>query len=83
MTDRYADLAGKEVILSAGALDTPKILMLSGIGDKGELQTHDIDTVQHLPGVGKNLQDHTFTVLMYEQKVSLSYDEMSCILTVH
>ena len=48
----------KEVILSAGAFNSPQLLMLSGIGDKSELQQHQINCLHHLPGVGKNLQDH-------------------------
>jgi choline dehydrogenase len=47
-----------EVILSLGAIHTPKVLMLSGIGDARELRRHDIACVQHLPGVGQNFQDH-------------------------
>jgi choline dehydrogenase len=47
-----------EVILSLGAINTPKILMLSGIGDERQLQRHGIPRVQHLPGVGQNFQDH-------------------------
>jgi len=50
--------ANREVILSAGAINTPKILMLSGIGDEAQLKAHAIDVVQHLPGVGRNFQDH-------------------------
>ncbi|MCH8505991.1 MAG: GMC family oxidoreductase N-terminal domain-containing protein [Ectothiorhodospiraceae bacterium] len=50
--------AGNEVILSMGAINTPKVLMLSGIGDQSELSRHGIRTVQHLPGVGRNFQDH-------------------------
>lgn len=50
--------ADKEVVLSLGAINTPKILMLSGIGDEAELKRHNIDVRQHLPGVGKNFQDH-------------------------
>ncbi len=55
-TETY--LANKEVIVSAGAFNSPQILMLSGIGDRAELAKHGIDCVQDLPGVGKNLQDH-------------------------
>lgn len=47
-----------EVLLSAGAIGSPHILMLSGIGDRNELAQHDIPMVHELPGVGKNLQDH-------------------------
>jgi choline dehydrogenase len=50
--------AGLEVVLSLGAIHTPKALMLSGIGDQTELQRLGIPVVQHLPGVGQNFQDH-------------------------
>jgi choline dehydrogenase len=50
--------AGLEVVLSLGAIHTPKVLMLSGIGDQAELQRLGISVVQHLPGVGQNFQDH-------------------------
>jgi len=47
-----------EVVLSLGAMHTPKVLMLSGIGDATELRKLGIPVVQHLPGVGQNFQDH-------------------------
>ncbi len=50
--------AGLEVVLSLGAIHTPKVLMLSGIGDQAELQRLGIPVVQHLPGVAQNFQDH-------------------------
>jgi len=50
--------AAKRVILCAGAINTPKILMLSGIGDASELGKHGLKTVVALPGVGRNFQDH-------------------------
>jgi choline dehydrogenase len=50
--------AASEIVLSLGAINTPKLLMQSGIGDSGELGQFDIPVVEHLPGVGKNLQDH-------------------------
>jgi choline dehydrogenase len=50
--------ASSEVVLSAGAIQTPKILMLSGIGDRAELARFDIDCVSNLSGVGRNFQDH-------------------------
>ena len=50
--------AASEVILSAGALQTPQLLMLSGIGDREHLARFGIQTVAHVPGVGRNLQDH-------------------------
>jgi choline dehydrogenase-like flavoprotein len=51
-------LARQEVVLSAGAVASPKILQLSGIGDGALLQQHGVDVIHHLPGVGENLQDH-------------------------
>lgn len=50
--------ADKEVILAAGAYETPKLLMLSGVGPEEELSRHGLATVVDLPGVGRNLQDH-------------------------
>jgi choline dehydrogenase len=50
--------ASQEVILSAGAIDTPRLLMLSGIGPHEELKRLGIPTVLDLPGVGQNFQDH-------------------------
>lgn len=50
--------AGKEVILAAGAINSPKLLMLSGVGEATALRTLGIDVVENLPGVGENLQDH-------------------------
>ena len=50
--------ARREVVLSMGAIQTPKVLMHSGIGDESELRRFSIPMVQHLPGVGRNLQDH-------------------------
>lgn len=51
----YAD---KEVLLCGGTFNSPQILMLSGIGEKDELERFRIPVVQHLPGVGKNLREH-------------------------
>jgi len=50
--------AEREVILTAGAIGSPKMLMLSGLGPANELRALDIDVVRDLPQVGKNLQDH-------------------------
>jgi choline dehydrogenase len=52
--------AKKRVILSAGAFQSPQLLMLSGIGDASTLKRQDIECIKHLPGVGQNLQDHLF-----------------------
>ncbi|ETN58963.1 choline dehydrogenase [Anopheles darlingi] len=51
-------MATKEIILSAGALNSPHLLMLSGVGPRDQLQAHGIPVLQELPGVGRNLQDH-------------------------
>jgi choline dehydrogenase len=50
--------ANKEVILAAGTINSPKLLMLSGIGEAKALRSFGIDVVENLPGVGANLQDH-------------------------
>ncbi|MDB6452176.1 choline dehydrogenase [Falsirhodobacter sp. 20TX0035] len=50
--------AGREVVLAASSLNTPKLLMLSGIGEGGHLARHGIPVVADRPGVGANLQDH-------------------------
>ncbi|HWA35276.1 MAG TPA: GMC family oxidoreductase N-terminal domain-containing protein, partial [Cyclobacteriaceae bacterium] len=52
--------ASREVILSAGTFESPKLLMLSGVGSADELKEHAIPLKIDLPGVGKNLQDHLF-----------------------
>ena len=56
--ERKSCFANKEVILSAGALGSPLILMRSGIGDPNDITKHGIDLVHELKGVGKNMQDH-------------------------
>lgn len=55
---RHVVRAGKEVILSAGAFNSPHLLLLSGIGPADHLREHGIAVVADLPGVGRNLQDH-------------------------
>jgi choline dehydrogenase len=64
--------AGFEVILSLGAMHTPKLLMQSGIGDQAELLRFGIPLVQHLPGVGKNFQDHARSACIWEYQEPLS-----------
>ncbi len=55
---RMTAYAGREVLVAAGAVDSPKLLMLSGIGDATELAALGITPVVDLPAVGRNLQDH-------------------------
>ena len=63
----------QEVILSAGTFMSPVLLMLSGIGDAAELSRHRIDLVHHLPGVGRNLQDHLDVTLEYKARTTAPY----------
>ena len=50
--------ATREIIVSTGAIGSPQLLMLSGIGEGGHLRAHGLPVVADLPGVGSNLQDH-------------------------
>ena len=72
----YAD---KEVILCAGAIGSPQILMLSGIGDAQEIQKVGIKSQHNLPGVGKNLQDHLDICTLYRCDENITYDRLNDI----
>ncbi|QRV78538.1 GMC oxidoreductase [Ceratobasidium sp. AG-Ba] len=61
--ERYTAYAAKEVILAAGAINTPALLQLSGVGDKSKLSALGINSVVDLPTVGKNLQEQTMNAL--------------------
>lgn len=61
--------ANKEIILCGGSFNSPQTLMLSGIGEKEELEKHGIDVIHHLPGVGKNLQEHVDACVLVESKL--------------
>jgi choline dehydrogenase len=62
--------ADKEVILSAGAFLSPKLLLLSGIGPADHLREHGIEVLVDVPGVGQNLQDHVQLPVIYRTKVN-------------
>ncbi|KAJ6617535.1 aryl-alcohol-oxidase from pleurotus Eryingii [Mycena sp. CBHHK59/15] len=64
--------ASKEVIVSAGAINTPQILMLSGVGDAKDLSALGIDTIVDSPGVGQNLQDHPLVPRQWFANTSIS-----------
>jgi choline dehydrogenase len=63
--------AGREVVLSLGAMHTPKVLMHSGIGDQAQLRRFGIEVRQHLAGVGRNFQDHVALYCGWEYQVPL------------
>lgn len=65
--------ADNEVVLSAGAISTPKIMMLSGIGPHFHLKEHNIETIVDLVGVGQNLQDHTEVPVLAFTKPGYGY----------
>jgi choline dehydrogenase len=64
--------AAREVILCAGTIGSPHLLLLSGIGDQAHLREHGIDARVHLPGVGSDLQDHVVASLRVTSKGSVS-----------
>lgn len=66
--------ARREVILAAGAVDSPKLLQLSGIGDRERLARHGIEGRQHLPAVGENLQDHLCVSYYYRANMKTLND---------
>jgi choline dehydrogenase len=68
--------AEREVVLSCGAFETPKLMMLSGLGPAEQLARCDIRVVQDLGGVGKNLQDHLLVGVGFESKVPLRAPEL-------
>ena len=81
----YKDRSGKvqtvtanhEVILSGGSINSPQLLMLSGIGEADQLREHEIEVIADLPGVGKNMQDHLQARLVYKTHEPTLNDEVS------
>ena len=67
--------ADQEVVVTAGAVGSPKIMLLSGVGPADQLKALDIDVVQDLPGVGENLSDHFGIDIVYELKTADSLDK--------
>ena len=67
--------AGQEIILAAGAIGSPKLLMLSGIGPADHLRAHGVEIISDLPGVGGNLQDHLDVDIVYGVDPSRGLDK--------
>ncbi|KZV71755.1 GMC oxidoreductase [Peniophora sp. CONT] len=75
----YSVKVGREVILSAGALKSPQILELSGIGKKDVLESVKIPVVVDLPGVGENLQEHVYIPLSFELDDDVPFDTVDLL----
>src|SRR5262249_14381682 len=72
LDDRAQQIAAdREVVLSLGAIHTPKVLMQSGVGDEVDLRCWSIPLIEHLPGVGRNFQDHVMASCIWEYKQPL------------
>ena len=66
--------ARREVILCGGAVNTPQLLMLSGIGNRDHLAEHGIDVLHHSPEVGENMLDHLACPLGYDVRNDSLFD---------
>lgn len=76
---KYEVGARKEVILSAGAFNSPHLLMLSGIGPKDQLDKFGIEVQKELPGVGQNLQDHLITAMCSRCNQAISFNSAETV----
>ncbi len=72
--------ANREVLLCAGAVGTPKLLQLSGVGEAALLQQHKIDLVHELPAVGENLQDHHCVSYYYRSTIRTLNDDFRSLI---
>jgi len=68
--------AGAEVILSSGAIGSPQLLMVSGLGEAAQLQEHGIEVLRDMPAVGKNMQDHLQARLVFKCNEPTLNDEV-------
>ncbi|KAL4877431.1 putative aryl-alcohol dehydrogenase [Aspergillus karnatakaensis] len=75
--ERHTIFAAREVILAAGATQSPQVLELSGIGNSNLLRSHGIEPLHNLPGVGENLQDHGIVSFGYEVADDLPSGDMA------
>jgi len=71
--------ARSEIILSGGAINSPQLLMLSGIGEAAQLADHGIEVLADMPGVGKNMQDHLQARLVYKCNEPTLNDEVGSL----
>ncbi|SVD44707.1 uncharacterized protein METZ01_LOCUS397561, partial [marine metagenome] len=78
--DTVFEVQGKEIILSAGAIATPQILMLSGIGPKNHLRNYGIKTIVDSPNVGQNLQDHPNLLTVHKTKPTYTLNSSKPLL---
>jgi choline dehydrogenase len=74
--------ASREVVLSGGAINSPQLLMLSGIGPADHLRAHGIAVVADVPGVGGNLQDHLDAATLFFCRTRDTYDTANQLLTL-
>ncbi len=74
--------AAREVVLSGGAINSPQLLMLSGIGPADHLKAHGIAVVADVPGVGGNLQDHLDAATLYHCRTRDTYDTANQLVTL-
>ncbi|MBJ6135201.1 choline dehydrogenase [Ochrobactrum sp. Q0168] len=68
--------ARREVVISAGSINSPKLLLLSGIGPAAQLRQLGIDVVHDLPGVGENLQDHYGALVTYKSRLPVTVNDI-------
>ena len=73
----FSRSATKEVILAAGAVNTPQLLMLSGIGDSAQISQFNIQTIVNLPDVGKNMQDHVLLLNAFSVNSNFTNDDIA------
>lgn len=77
----FCEAASREVILCGGSINTPQLLMLSGIGPAEHLRQHGIEVLADLPGVGGNLQDHLDVCTLQKCLQDVTYDTVNPLLT--
>lgn len=73
---KYMVKAKKEVIVSGGAVNSPQLLLLSGVGPKDEIRKAGLPVVHDLPGVGKNLHNHVTFYLDFLLKTEKAYNDL-------